>query len=132
MLLKLLHFHLEEFVGDEHIEKEYIIVDADGNEITSKSMEAIKFCGITYSDNEELAYEKNITDKIMKLENQIKKWLLRGLSLGGKIIITKMFGLSQLIYFLQCCVMYPEDIIRVDRIVFKFLWNKKWDGKCPL
>ena len=28
--------------------------------------------------------------------------------------------------------MYPEDIIRVDRITFKFLWNKKWDGKCPV
>ena len=27
--------------------------------------------------------------------------------------------------------MHPEDIIRVDRISFKFLWNKKWDGKCP-
>ena len=27
--------------------------------------------------------------------------------------------------------MYPEDIIRVDGIMFKFLWNKKWDGKCP-
>ena len=27
--------------------------------------------------------------------------------------------------------MHPEDIIRVDRIIFKFLWNKKWDGKCP-
>ena len=27
--------------------------------------------------------------------------------------------------------MYPEDILRVDRITFKFLWNKKWDGKCP-
>ena len=27
--------------------------------------------------------------------------------------------------------MYPEDIIRVDRIMFKFLWNKKWDGKSP-
>ena len=45
-------------VGDEHIEKEYIIVDADGNEIISKSIEAIKVCGITYSDSEELAYEK--------------------------------------------------------------------------
>ena len=118
-------------IGDEHIEKEYIIVDTDGNEIISKSIEAIKVCGITYSDNKELAYEKNITDKIMKLENQIKRWLWRGLSLEGKVLITKTFGLSQLIYFLQCCVMYPEDIIRVDRIVFKFLWNKKWDGKCP-
>ena len=56
-------------------EKEYIIVDADGNEVRSKSIEAIKVCGITFSDNEELAYEKNITDKIMKLENQIKRWL---------------------------------------------------------
>ena len=27
-------------IGDEHIEKEYIIVDADGNEITSKPIEA--------------------------------------------------------------------------------------------
>ena len=53
------------------------------NEITSKSIEAIKVCGITYSDNEELAYEKNITDKIMKLENQIKrcKTLLWGVQL---------------------------------------------------
>ena len=45
-------------IGDEHIEKEYIIVDADGNEVRSKSIEAIKVCGITFSDNEELAYEK--------------------------------------------------------------------------
>ena len=27
--------------------------------------------------------------------------------------------------------MYPEDIMRVDRITYKFLWNKKWDGKFP-
>ena len=77
------------------MEKNYIIVDVDGNDVISKSIEAIKVCGITYSDNEELAYEKNIADKIMKLENQIKRWLWRGLSLEGKVIITKTFGLSQ-------------------------------------
>jgi hypothetical protein len=27
--------------------------------------------------------------------------------------------------------MYPEDIIKVESIIFKFLWNKKLDGKCP-
>ena len=27
--------------------------------------------------------------------------------------------------------MNQEDIIRVERISYKFLWNKKWDGKCP-
>ena len=35
-------------IGDEHIGKEYIIVDAEGNEITSKSIEAIKVWSITY------------------------------------------------------------------------------------
>ncbi len=49
----------------------------------------------------------------------------------GKIIIIKTFGFSQLIYFLQGCEMYPEDIIKVERIIFKFLWNKKRDRKCP-
>ena len=36
-------------VGDEHIEKEYIIVDEDGNEVISKSIEAIKVCGMWYN-----------------------------------------------------------------------------------
>ncbi len=53
------------------------------------------------------------------------------MALEGKIIISKTFGLSQLIYFLQGCEMNPKDIIKVERIIFKFLWNKKWDGKCP-
>ena len=75
-------------IGDEHIEKEYIIVDVDGNDIISKSIEAIKICFITHSDNEELAYDKNITEKITKLENQIKRWLWRRLSLDGKINLT--------------------------------------------
>ena len=30
-------------------------------------------------------------------------------SLEGKIITTKTFGKSQLIYFLQCCVMTAKD-----------------------
>ena len=24
-----------------------------------------------------------------------------------------------------------EDIISIDKRIYKFLWNKKWDGKCP-
>ena len=61
-------------------------MDTEENEIASNSIEAIKVWGITYSDNEEVAYEKNITDKITKLENQIKRLLWRGLFLEGKMI----------------------------------------------
>ena len=79
------------------------IVDTEGQDITIKSIESIKVCGITYSYNEDLAYQLYITDKINKLENQLKRWLCRGLSLEGKNLIVKTFGLSQLIFFMQSC-----------------------------
>ena len=27
--------------------------------------------------------------------------------------------------------MKKEDIISIDKRIFKFFWNKKWDGPCP-
>ena len=27
--------------------------------------------------------------------------------------------------------MKKEDIISIDKRIYKFLWNKKWDGQCP-
>ena len=102
----------------------------DGSTVDINSIEAIKVCGVTFSYNVELAYRANIRDKITNLETQIKRWLWRGLSLEGKIMIVKTFGMSQLIYFLQSCVMKKEDITKVERTIYKFLWNKKCDGKC--
>ena len=46
-------------------------------------------------------------------------------------MIVKTFGLSQLIYFLQSCEIREKELISVERTIFKFLWNKKWAGKCP-
>ena len=112
-------------IGDEEIEKDYVIEDNNGQEVQIKSIEAIKVCGITYSYNERLAYQANITDKVEKMESQLKRWLCRGLSLEGKIIIVKTFGLSQLIYFLQSCVITEKDIDLVNKLIFRFLWNKK-------
>ena len=49
-------------IGDEHDERDYTIVDTEGQDILIKSIESIKVCGITYSYNEELAYQLNITE----------------------------------------------------------------------
>ena len=70
-------------IGDDQIQKDYIIEDKAGQEVQIKS----KVCGITYSYNERLAYQANITDKIENLESQLKRWLRRGLSLEGKIFV---------------------------------------------
>jgi hypothetical protein len=81
-----------------------------------------------YSSNKELAYKHNISDKIRKLESQIIRWLPRFLSVEGKILIVKTFGLSQLTYSLQLNEIRDCDIKKVELIIYKFLWNKRWVG----
>ena len=93
-----------------------------------KTVESIKICGITFSNNSEIAYKNNILDKITMLEKQIVKWLPRYLSTEGKLLIFKTFGLSQLIYSLQMCEIKDVDLKKIESIMFKFLWNTKWTG----
>jgi hypothetical protein len=57
--------------------------------------------------------------------------MARNLSINGKSIIAKTFGLSQIIYSMQSCEFRQEDLIRVERTYFKFLWSKNWDKKAP-
>jgi len=92
------------------------------------TVESLTICGICYSNNVNTSYDFNIIDKINKLEKQLIIWLQRPLSVEGKILITKTFGLSQLIYVLQMCEIEDSDLRNVERIIFKFLWNKKWIG----
>jgi exonuclease III len=99
------------------------------NNLMIESVESVKICGITFSNNKGLAYKKNIKDKIIKLERQLIMWLSRGLTFEGKILIVKTFGISQILYSLQVCHIEPEELKTIERIIFKFIWNKKWNNK---
>jgi hypothetical protein len=73
-----------------------------------------------------------VEEKIDRMEKNIVMWLHRGLTLEGKILILKTFGISQLIYTMQMCEYRPSDLVRIERMIFKFLWNKKWNvNKTP-
>jgi len=93
-----------------------------------RTSESIKICGIVFSNNESIAYKGNISDKIKKLEQQLIRWLPRGLSVEGKLLIVKTFGISQLIYSLQICDINEREIKNIESIIFRFLWNKKWSN----
>lgn len=52
--------------------------------------------------------------------------------MGGKILVTKTFGVSQLIYSMQACKFREIDIKKTEAYLFTFLWNKKMGGnKAP-
>jgi hypothetical protein len=41
----------------------------------------------------------------------------------GKTIIVKTFGLSQMIYNMQSYKIEQDELVKVERIIFKFLWS---------
>jgi len=98
------------------------------NDVVINTKESLNICGICFSNNSNTEYEENILEKISKMERQLIIWLQRPLSVEGKILIVKTFGLSQLIYALQMADIREGELIDIERMIFKFLWNKKWVG----
>jgi len=90
---------------------------------------SVKICGITFSNDKELAYKENIIQKIFKLERQLDIWRSRQLTLEGKILIVKTFGLSQLIYSLQSVIIKKVDKLKIEDLIFRFIWNIKKSNK---
>ena len=63
-----------------------------------------------------------MTDKIEKLESNLKRWKNRNLTFEGKSLIIKTFGMSQLIYNLQVVEIKELCIKKVERINFGYVW----------
>ncbi len=65
----------------------------------------------------------NVTDKIEKVAREIKKWSHNNLTMEGKVLIVKNFGLSQVIYNMQVHEFGEKDIVILERLIFGFLWS---------
>jgi len=87
--------------------------------------QSVKICGITFSNNKDLSYKYNILNKITKLERQLDIWKGRRLTLEGKILIVKTFGISQLVYSLQSTSIRKEELRKIEDLIFRFVWNIK-------
>ena len=93
-----------------------------GANIALTTLNEIKICGIWYCHDKERAYKLNVTDKIEKLESNLKRWKNRNLTFEGKSLIIKTFGMSQLIYNLQVVEIKELCIKKVERINFGYVW----------
>merc|ERR1712105_253611 len=67
--------------------------------------------GVHFGNNKDKVTEKNWSPKITKIENLIKVWKTRNLTLFGKITIIKSFLVSQIIYNAQMILM-PAKIVK--------------------
>jgi hypothetical protein len=90
---------------------------------TITTVNKLKICGLYFCSNPELEYDYNVHEKIAKLSNKIRIWSHRHLTMEGKTIIVKTFGLSQMIYNMQSYKIEHDELVKVERIIFKFLWS---------
>ena len=85
--------------------------------------EPVKCLGIWLGHNKEQTDKLNWDCKINVMENRIKTWKPRNLSLNGKILIIKTLLLS--VINLQATVLPITDGLekRLNKLIYNYLWN---------
>ena len=87
--------------------------------------ECIRVLGVNFTYNATLFIEKNYVDCIKKIQNVLRAWGMRFLSLYGKITIFKSLAFSKLVY-IACMSAATDDIINLlETIQTEFIWDKK-------
>jgi hypothetical protein len=90
-----------------------------------KLAKEVTICGKTFSVDDKIEHDKNVSNKIEKLTKALSLWGRRSLSIFGRNLVLKTFGLSQIIYSMQSSSFLDSDLELIDKICFNFLWNKK-------
>ena len=99
---------------------------------TIKLCQVTKINGILFQLDTKRMVDQNVAQCIDRMESNFKRWSQRRLSVLGKILIAKCFGISQMIYLMQSLVINNDHIKRINACVYKFIWNKHYSGaKAP-
>ncbi len=104
-------------------EKDIISFRNNDESFAINTVEKIKICGLYYCLNVDEEYQLNVEEKIKKLNYKIKLWSHRYLTMEGKTLILKTFGMSQIIYNMQAYGFKMFELINTERIIFTFLWS---------
>ena len=90
---------------------------------TLKPVEIMKVNGILLQQNDDIT-DANVDNVCRKIEKQLKSWSTRQLTVLGKILIVKTFGISQIIYLMQSMSLSDSHFKKLNHLLFKFIWNR--------
>jgi exonuclease III len=106
-------------------EAEIFNINYKKKECIIKSVPSIKICGLYYCYEKNDEYNLNVLEKIKKLNYKMKLWSTRYLTMEGKALIIKTFGLSQIIYNMQSYNFNLNELKMTEKLIFQFLWSTK-------
>ena len=70
--------------------------------------------------------ESNLDQALRRIDEQFRKWSRRSLSVLGKILIVKTFGILQVTYLLQSMSIPEPFLKKLNAVLYKFIWNRHY------
>lgn len=91
------------------------------------SKNKFKYLGIWITHDFKHLYKANFLPLIESLKNDLERWNLLTLSLGGRINAIKMNVLPRFLYLFQCIPIFltKSFFLLTDKLLSSFIWNKK-------
>lgn len=87
--------------------------------------EKVNYLGIVVTKNHQERGDLNFNPMIKKAEGKFNRWLQRDLSLKGCVLLSKVEGISRLIYVASSLYLDNRTTKRIDQMLFKFLWKNR-------
>ena len=81
--------------------------------------------GVHFSYSKSKQDEKNFLETIIKIQNVLKIWRMRSLTLEGKVIVFKTFAISKIFYLSMMIKVPTEIIVELKKIRKQFIWPTK-------
>ena len=91
--------------------------------------EIIKINGLNLSFDNAKANDLNLQKIFTSLEAQLRLWKNMYLSILGKIIIFKTFGLSQILFIASTVLIPLKMEKKLNELIYKFIWNSNLDNR---
>jgi len=87
--------------------------------------EKFTYLGMIIEKNQSLRNISNFDPIIEQITTKFNMWLMRDLSLNGRILLSKAEGISRAVYTSLSLEMPKKVCNKLDRILFDFIWKHK-------
>ena len=87
--------------------------------------DTIRITRLHFSYNTTKEGDKNFLETISKIQNVLKIWRMRSLTLEGKIIAFKTLATSEIAYLSMMIKVLTEIRVEIKKIQKQFIWSTK-------
>ena len=114
-----------EIISNSHNKSYSIVYQNPRYELDISS--SMRVNGLTLTYDLPVLQSINFNKLYTAMSDQLRLWSKRNLSILGKILIYKTFGLSQILYIGSVIQLSKKDEAKITELIYKFIWNKDMD-----